>query len=245
MQPNNNQNNNQDNAQQERSELERAIATYTAAELADENVELARQRDVAAHVAANQAVGRIQAEQEAQVSRIAERNAHLQAGHANAERAVLREQLASEREAASNANFGLVFLSCIVLAALIGLGIWWYTSSQTPAVATSGTNVTETGYIPPANNRPPDVNVNVQTPPVSPPPIVVPPTSRETHIERDTTIEREVPVPVNPAPAESENNNAGSMNSETGSTDAGTANPSETNPANTGTDTSSTDTETP
>jgi hypothetical protein len=41
---------------------------------------------------------------------------------------MLRENLASERTAASNANFGLTLLVCLVLAAIVCCGVWYLTT---------------------------------------------------------------------------------------------------------------------
>lgn len=141
--------------------IERDLANYTATKLAIENNDLEKQRDqamdlvaaqaeqrtlaeqqaaAAATVAAVEASQRTAAEQEAVAARLSEERARQEASHLATERSLLRENLAAEREAASNASFGFVFMVCIVLAALIGLGIWYYTSNN-PAGSAAGNNL--------------------------------------------------------------------------------------------------------
>lgn len=143
--------------------IERDLANHAATKLALENNHLANQRDRAIDLAATEIEQRTQAEQNASVAvtaasieanqrilaeqeaaraQIAAQQARQEASRLATERSLLRENLASEREASSNASFGFVFLTCIVLAALIGLGIWVYTSNSSASTAggSNGTN---------------------------------------------------------------------------------------------------------
>jgi hypothetical protein len=165
MHPDNNQQDNQrrsnDTAERDQTELERAIATYTAIDLAEHNAQLAQERDQAVDLAANQLDHRALAEQEAQEARISERHSRMEANRTATENTIYRENLASEREAASNASFGFTFLACIVLAALLGLGIWYWTTG-------SGEPPAETANRPIRIVQPPPV-IKVEPAPSAPP----------------------------------------------------------------------------
>jgi hypothetical protein len=68
----------------------------------------------------------------------------------NSEDAAVRETLASERGAASNANFGLTLLVCLLLAAIVCCGVWYLTrkpvsdqiSATSPATPVQTSTVT-------------------------------------------------------------------------------------------------------
>src|SRR5579871_5456946 len=112
-------------AERDTALLQRDVALDVAANQAQE-------RDAAAAYALTEADLRKQAENQAVDARIAANQNAWSASQATTERNMMRENLAAERESASNANFGFVLLTCIVLAALIGLGIWYYTNQNTP-----------------------------------------------------------------------------------------------------------------
>lgn len=105
----------------------------------------------------------------------------MNASQLAAERVALRENLASEREAASNASFGFVFLTCLIVAAFIGLG-FWYANISHPNDAQSAPAMTTA-----MNTR--TANAAMSKPPVviqNPAPVVVTQPTR--------VIVKEVPV---------------------------------------------------
>ena len=177
----------QEQLRRQNAELQRDVAINVAA---DQSV----QRDAALNVAANQAdqrdaavsqasleaLRRHDAEQNALSARTVANQASSQAAHAQTESTILRENLASERANASNTSFGFYMLGFCVLAAVIGLGIWYFNTYNVTTVYTAQPTSSTTTV-----NQPP-VNVNVQ--PSSSPPssvIVMPP----------------APSPVQPRPA--------------------------------------------
>lgn len=172
----------QERLRRQNAELQRDAAVNVAADHAVQrdaalNVAADRsiERDIAANVAAAESMDRQSAEQNEYNARIAANQASYQAAHAQTESNVLRENLAVERAESSNANFGFMMMAFCILAALIGLGIWYFTSNPTttvytgqPASPVSSTTTTTT------TEPNPPVNINVQ-PPASSPVIVNPP----------------------------------------------------------------------
>jgi len=177
----------QERLRRQNAELQRDAAVNVAADnavqrdaalnvAADRSVE----RDIAANYAAAESMDRQSAEQNEYNARVAANQASYQAAHSQTESNVLRENLAAERAESSNANFGFMMMAFCILAALIGLGIWYFTSNPTttvytgqPASPVSSTTTTTT------SEPNPPVNVNVQ-PPASSPVIVNPPSQPST-----------------------------------------------------------------
>src|SRR5579872_2536729 len=115
----------------------------------------AAERDAATTAAAEEARRRQEAEQSALAARSAANSARWNAAQSATESTVLRENLATERERSSNANFGFYFLAFCVFCALIGVGIWYFssgyatgTATNPPVTAVPASSTTTNNYIP-------------------------------------------------------------------------------------------------
>lgn len=170
------------------AEIQRDEALLTAAEQAAQ-----RQQ---AEVGALNAQTRAQiAEAQALDARNQARMAEVTAAQLATERNLVRENLASEREAASNASFGFMFVTGIVLASLLGLAIWYFTTGKPDAATQTAMNA----------SVPAERTVRVETPPPpvivhNSPPVVVHDKPAKVIVERH--IIKEVPAPK---PAKTDN----------------------------------------
>lgn len=205
----------QERLRRQNAELQRDVAINSAANSqvqrdAALNVaaDQAQQRDVAAGVAGVEAVRRHDAEQDALAARTAANQASYHAASADSERNILRENLSAERANASNANFGFYMMAFCILAALIGLGIWYFNSNPVVATTTTDTVAVPASSTTTITQPSPPVNINVQpsAPAASPPVIVNPAPQQPPNVKVDvTTPPRETP----PASDASKSDNPG------------------------------------
>ncbi len=120
----------------------------------------AAHREVAELAARAEAYNRQQAELAATNARMAANQAQFVAAQTATESSVLRENLAEERKSASNANFGLMMLSILLLLGLIGVGAWYF-STQNSANNTAATGAMTAST---ATSRPSDVTAPAPPP---------------------------------------------------------------------------------
>jgi len=169
----------QERLRRQNAEVQRNVALNVAADQAVQkdaalNVAASHavERDAATTAASIEAARRQEAERNETYARTAANQSSYQAAASATESNVLRENLAAERAEASNANFGFYMMAFCVLAALIGLGIWYFNSN--PTVAYSGQPATPVSSTTTITTPAPPVNVDVHTPPVIPAPSSTP-----------------------------------------------------------------------
>jgi len=169
----------QERLRRQSAEMQRDLAVNVAADQAVQRdaalnvaTDRAVERDAATTAATIEAARRQEAEQSAAYARTAANQASYEAANAATQSNVLRENLAAERAEASNANFGFYLMAFCVLAALIGLGIWYFNSNPTTTAYTNQSVVpaSSTTITTPA----PPVRVDVHTPPAMPAPSSTP-----------------------------------------------------------------------
>ena len=136
------------------------------------------ERDIVATVAVNEAVHRAAAEDSAVKANVRANEAESFA-RSNATSANLAHQAAAyERASASNTSFVAVLIGIVLVGVVFALAyfMWWgpsrETATNTVIQRTERTNtVMPSQSSPPVVNvQPPDVNVNIQTPPPAEPP---------------------------------------------------------------------------
>lgn len=199
-----------------RAQAERAVAQLqTEHALRDKSEAIyaaqdeAVQTDLATAVALQENERRKAAEIEASNARISANRSQVEASNLATERNLLRDHLSTEREQASNATFGFYLITCIVIAVLLALGVWYYTS-QSPSTAANAGNAavpsSATASMPNTGSRSASPAVVVTQPA---PPVVVRVPSRETRV-----------IVEHNKPASSTGNNTNSGRNSDNSTDA-------------------------
>lgn len=116
--------------------------------------------DEASDIALAEALRRDEAERAASSARAMANQASMEAARARTESGILRENLAEERQSASQAGFAFYLMAFLVFASLVGLGIWYFAGTQSSSTDTTRV-ATPVSTAPPrvTHDRPVQVNV--------------------------------------------------------------------------------------